>query len=78
MTWLFIRFYVCVLIVLFMAWYIHSAVMKSRSDAEWERVVAEANGGGARLVASELDASPSENRERVLASLCERFDYSGG
>ena len=75
MTWLFIRFYVCVLIVLFMAWYIHSAVVKSRADAEWERVIVEAHGGGARLVASELDASPPESREQALASLCERFDY---
>ena len=75
MTWLFIRFYVCVLIVLFMAWYIHSAVVKSRADAEWERVIVEAHGGGARLVASELDASPPESREQVLKSLRERFAY---
>ncbi|MBL7039650.1 MAG: HAMP domain-containing protein [Pirellulaceae bacterium] len=75
MTWLFIRFYVCVLIVLSMAWYIHGSVVKSRADAEWERVIVEAHGGGARLVASELDASPPESRERVLKSLRERFAY---
>jgi len=75
MTWLFIRFYVCVLIVLFLAWYIHGIVVKSRADAEWERVIVEAHGGGARLVASELDASPPESRERVLKSLRERFAY---
>ncbi len=75
MTWLFIRFYVCVLIVLFVAWYIHSAVVKSRADAEWDRVIVEAHGGGARLVASELDASPPESREQVLESLRERFAY---
>ena len=38
MTWLFIRFYLCVLVVLALAWYIHSAVLKSRTDAEWERI----------------------------------------
>jgi len=75
MTWLFVRFYVCVLIVLFMAWYIHGTVVKSRADAEWERVIVEAHGGGARLVASELDASPPESREQVLASVRERFDH---
>ena len=75
MTWLFIRFYVCVLIVLFMAWYIHGSVVKSRADAEWERVIVAAHGGGARLVASELDASPPESREQVLKSLRERFAY---
>jgi hypothetical protein len=50
MTWLFIRFYLCVLVVLALAWYIHSAVLKSRADAEWERVIVEAHGGGARRV----------------------------
>lgn len=75
MTWLFVRFYVCVLIVLFVAWYIHGSVVKSRADAEWNRVIVEAHGGGARLVASELNASPPESREQVLNSLRKQFAY---
>jgi len=75
MTWLFVRFYLCVLVVLALAWYIHSAVLKQRSASEWERVIVTAHRGGARLVASELDASPPESREQALASLRERFDY---
>ena len=75
MTWLFIRFYVCVLIVLFLAWYVHGAVLKRRADAEMARVIVAAHGGGARLVASELDGSPPESREQMLKSLLEQFDY---
>ena len=75
MTWLFIRFYLCVLVVLALAWYIHGAVLKSRAEAEWERVVVEAHGGGARLVARELDAPSPQSREQVLTSLRERFNY---
>jgi len=75
MTWLFIRFYVCVLIVLALAWYIHGAVLKQRTDAEWARVIVAAHRGGARLVASELNASPPGERERVLKNLRGQFDY---
>ncbi len=75
MTWLFVRFYLCVLVVLALAWYIHSAVLKSRADAEWERVIVEAHGGGARLVASELNAAPPESRDQILNRLREQFDY---
>ena len=75
MTWLFFRFYIGVLIVLFLAWYIHGAVLKQRADAETERVILAAHRGGARLVASELDTSLPESRESVLKSLCEHFDY---
>ncbi len=74
MTRLFIRFYLGVLIVLFLAWYIHGSVLKRRADEELARVMKEAHGGGARLVARELDASPPESRDQVLKSLRERFD----
>ena len=66
MTWLFIRFYLCVLVVLFLAWYIHGAVLKRRADAEMARVIVTAHRGGARLVASELNAAPPEDRKLVL------------
>ncbi len=76
MTRLFIQFYVGVLIVLFLAWYIHGIVLKQRSNADWARVVEEAHSGGARLVARAVDTAPAANRERVLDGMRERFDYS--
>ncbi|MHB9081804.1 MAG: hypothetical protein ACYC3X_30425 [Pirellulaceae bacterium] len=75
MTWLFVRFYLCVLIVLALAWYINGTVLKRRTEAEWERVIVAAHGGGARLVASELNASPPERREQVLNNLRAKFAY---
>ena len=75
MTWLFVRFYLCVLIVLFLAWYIYGAVLRQRTDAHLARVIVEAHGGGARLVAQELDAALPENREQVWKRLRGRFDY---
>jgi len=75
MTWIFVRFYLCVLIVLFVAWWIYGAVLKQRTDADLARVIVEAHGGGARLVAHELDAAPPESREQVLKRLRRRFDY---
>jgi len=75
MTWLFVRFYLCVLVVLFVAWWIYGAVLKQRTDADLARVIVEAHGGGARLAAHELDATPPESREQVLNLLRRRFDY---
>lgn len=75
MTRLFISFYGGVLIVLFLAWYIHGSVLKHRADTEWERVVEAAHGGGARLVASELNSVPPLERDQVLQIIARRFDY---
>ena len=75
MTRLFIRFYVCVLIVLFLAWYIHGSVSKRRAEAEWTRVIEDAHRGGARLVAHELDAALPVDRDLVLSRLRRRFLY---
>lgn len=75
MTRLFILLYVGVLAVLSVAWYIHGAVSKRRAEAEKARVFEEAHGGGARLVAQEMDATPQEKRGQVMAALRERFDY---
>ncbi len=75
MTWLFVRFYLCVLVVLALAWYIHGAVLKQRTDAEWERVIVAAHRGGVRLVADELGTAPQERQEQVLAALQKQFDY---
>lgn len=76
MTRLFIRFYLGVLLVLFVSWYIHGRVSEQRSRADVARVVTGAHGGGARLVAQELDAANSvEQRDQILADLNSRFEY---
>ncbi|MBP88879.1 MAG: hypothetical protein CMJ64_19560 [Planctomycetaceae bacterium] len=75
MTRLFILLYAGVLTVLFLAWYIHGAVLKQRAAADRARVFEEAHGGGARLVAGELDAAPRDDRDQVLQTLRGRFAY---
>ena len=76
MTRLFFRFYIGVLVVLFLAWYLQGIVLKQRTEADRARVYTEAHGGGARLVARELDtANSTEAREQILADLQQRFDY---
>jgi hypothetical protein len=45
MTWLFARFYLCVLLVLALAWYIHGVVLKQRAEAETSRLVVTAHVG---------------------------------
>jgi len=77
MTRLFIRFYLGVLVVLFLAWYIHGLVSKNKSNADRARVVTAAHAGGARVVAEVIDAgkTPSE-RSELLEKLAEQFDYT--
>jgi two-component system sensor histidine kinase RstB len=75
MTWLFARFYLCVLLVLALAWYLHGVVLRQRAEADTSRVVLTAHGGGARLVAAELDAARPEAREEVLKALRKGFAY---
>ena len=76
MTRLFIRFYLGVLVVLFLAWYIHGSVSKSKSQADLARVIKAAHAGGARVVADELSAASSpEGFEEVLGQIRDRFDY---
>lgn len=73
MTWLFLRFYAAVLVVLFLAWWIHGWVLKQRAEADLQRVIVAAHTGGARLVARELDRSPAGGRAAVLDCLRTRF-----
>ncbi len=75
MTRLFIGIYLGVLAVLFGAWYIHGQVWTQRAAADRSRVFEEAHGGGARLVAAELDSAKAEDRDQVLKQLQSRFDY---
>ena len=72
---LFLRFYLSILLVLLASWLIHGIVWQWRRDAEVTRVVEGAHGGGARLVARELNAVPIAEREQKLKRLQERFDY---
>jgi two-component system sensor histidine kinase RstB len=72
---LFVGLYLGVLAVLFGAWYIHGQVWNQRALAERARVFEEAHGGGARLVAGELDAALPADRDQVLKRLQGRFDY---
>ena len=77
MTRLFIRFYVGVLIVLFLAWYIHGWVSRERGAADRARVVTNAHAGGARLVADELNAgSTPKERRAILKEVRKRFLYN--
>lgn len=75
MTSLFIKFYLGVLSVLFLAWCIHGVVLRARTGADRARVLTTAQAGGARLVASELDSVPLANRDAKLDELRARFLY---
>ncbi|MBP7937153.1 MAG: HAMP domain-containing protein [Phycisphaerae bacterium] len=75
MTRLFTRFYLCVLIVLFLAWWIHGAVWRWRAEADTAQVILIAHRGGARLVARELNSAAATARQRILADLRQRFAY---
>jgi two-component system, OmpR family, sensor histidine kinase RstB len=75
MTGLFLRFYGSVLIVLFLAWWIHGSVLKQRAQADTERVITAAHAGGARLVAQKLGEASVADRAHVLAQLQKQFRY---
>ena len=76
MTRLFLRFYGGVLIVLFLAWYIHGKFSERWQDADKIRVVTTVHAGGARLVANRLNAaSSSEERTEILEELQSLFEY---
>jgi len=75
MTRLFIRFYLGVLLVLFLAWWIHGMVLNRYRHADKERVVEGVHGGGARMVASELDSLQPPERQTRVNCLQERFGF---
>ena len=75
MTRLFILLYLGVLAVLFAAWYIHGTVSQRRAEADRSRVFESAHGGGARLVAREIESEAMEDRDQRLASLSKQFEY---
>lgn len=75
MTRLFVRFYLGVLLVLFLAWCIYGFVLESYRRADRNRVVEGGYGGGARLVAGELDSGQPADRRTLVKHLQERFGY---
>jgi two-component system, OmpR family, sensor histidine kinase RstB len=75
MTRLFVRIYLSVLVVLVVAWYIHGTVLQARNEAELARIVEKSHGGGARLVAHELDVTPLHLRDQLLAHIRKRFNH---
>ncbi len=75
MTRLFVKFYLGVLVVLFLAWYIYGQVYRERAGKELARVIEEAMGGGVRLVAETLSGVPAEQQKEMLNKLQENFDY---
>ena len=63
------------MLVLFVAWWLYGAILQRREIADIARVVEEAHGGGARLVASELSVAALADREEVLNRLRQPFAH---
>ena len=76
MTRLFLRFYCGVLVVLFLAWYIHAKFSEHWAAEDKIRVVTTVHSGGARLVANRLNAARSpEERGEILEEIKQLFGY---
>lgn len=75
MTRLFVQFYLGVLAVLALAWYLHGIVLKSRTDANHELLFTTVHGGGARLLALEIEKAPPEKRQQALERLQSKFKH---
>lgn len=73
MTQLFIRFYLGILAVLFLAWFIYGYVIEARARADRARVVTQAHHGGMRLMVEELQESSKEDRQRAIQNLQKSF-----
>ena len=75
MTWLFVRFYLAVLLVLLLAYFVHGTIWLQRYRLESARIIETAHGGGARLVAEEVSLVPPGERDQVLARLCRQLGF---
>ena len=73
MTQLFIRFYLGVLAVLFLAWFIYGYVIDARALADRARVVTQAHHGGMRLMVARLQESPAEDLLETIQRLQKSF-----
>ncbi len=75
MTRLFFRFYLGVILILFIAWLIQAYVFRGTTEAENIRVVEDALGGGTISVRDDLVAGGKENFAETLAQVRARFAY---
>lgn len=75
MTRLFIRFYLGVLLILFLAWCIQAYVFRQRSEAANQRVVEDALAGGVLVARETLEAAAPAERLAVLDKLRGHFAY---
>lgn len=73
MTHLFVRFYLGVLAVLFLAWWIYGYVLQARYEADRSRVVTEAHGSGLRLIADDLRRLPHAERNEAVKRFAKEF-----
>ncbi len=75
MTRLFLRFYLGVIVILFVAWVIQAYVFQGTTDAENIKVIEVALGGGALLARDEVIEGGEANYEATIANIQSRFDY---
>jgi two-component system sensor histidine kinase RstB len=73
MTRLFIRFYLGVLAVLFIAWYLHGTVSETYNSADRHRVIEGSYQGAMRLLVNELNSTSMADRREVLEQLNAKF-----
>lgn len=75
MTWLFLRFYLGVILILFVAWCIQVYVFRGTTEADNLEVVQDALGGGTLSVRDDLLAGGVENFSDTLRIVQQRFAY---
>ncbi|MGB7325422.1 MAG: two-component sensor histidine kinase, partial [Rubripirellula sp.] len=75
MTRLFIRFYLGVILILFIAWVIQAYVFRGTTEAENISVIEHALSGGALSARDDLVDGGDENYQRTIAEVRSRFAY---
>lgn len=75
MSRLFIRFYLAVLFILFVAFAVQNFISYQRNESHDIRVVEEALAGGVRLARESFTAFPQIKREDMLEIIQQRFAY---
>lgn len=68
MTLLFIRFYLSIVSVLFLAWFLYGTILDGRYQAMTARLISNAHGSGLRWISKTLDSLPTESREEAFRS----------
>ncbi|MGB7344364.1 MAG: ATP-binding protein [Pirellulaceae bacterium] len=75
MTRLFFRFYLGVILILFVAWLIQAYVFRGTTDAENIAVIESALGGGAISARDDFVRNGPDRHQETLADVRKRFDY---